>query len=150
MSTVSEGRWTNVGRRVVVDDGPRMLSPAPQGAGEGTAIEIYSPGADTPEQGGPATWAGRVPDADPEAMFRFFNRVDAADAERLGAVGYRLPSRSVGDIISYTGTDQILIVCPTGFGAIDQATVQSIINAPDPHLAAQLHAMMAPPAPPRE
>lgn len=123
------------------------MTTTPAAAGAGTAVEIYSPGADTPGRCRPATWSGRVPDADPEAIFRFFNRVGAADAERLRAIGYRLPSLSVGGIISYTGTDRILIVCPTGFGDIDEATVQSIINAPDPHLSAQLHAMIACSAP---
>ena len=79
------------------------MTTAPTAAGEGTAVEIYSPGADTSGRLGPVIWSGRVPNGDPEAIFRFFNRVDAADAERLRAIGYRLPSLSVGDIISYTG-----------------------------------------------
>ena len=119
------------------------MTTTPTATGGGTAVEIYSPGADTSGRPEPAIWSGRVPNGDPEAIFRFFNRVDAADAERLRAIGYQLPSLSVGDIISYTGTNRILIVCPTGFGDIDEAAVQSIINAPDPHLAARLHAMTA-------
>jgi len=35
----------------------------------------------------------------PEDAFRFFNRVTEADADRLEAIGYRLPSMSVGDLL---------------------------------------------------
>lgn len=52
-------------------------------------------------------WSGDVPlQPSPglnEELFRFFNRVDEADADRLDAIGYRLPSLSVGDTVSYDG-----------------------------------------------
>ena len=36
-----------------------------------------------------------------EALFRFFNRVDERDNDRLEAIGYRLPSLSVGDLLHW-------------------------------------------------
>lgn len=36
-----------------------------------------------------------------DRIFRFFNRVDEGDHERMKAVGYMLPSLSVGDLISF-------------------------------------------------
>lgn len=55
-------------------------------------------------------WTGSVPadeNADPdvvnEQIFRMFNRVDEADNERLEKWGYRLPSLSVGDVITWNG-----------------------------------------------
>lgn len=35
------------------------------------------------------------------AIFRFFNRVDEADSDRLAEIGFNLPSLSVGDLISW-------------------------------------------------
>jgi hypothetical protein len=35
------------------------------------------------------------------ALFRFFNRVDEEDGDRLEAIGYRLPSLSVGDLLHW-------------------------------------------------
>jgi hypothetical protein len=48
------------------------------------------------------TWQGTIggeDEPDLELIFRAFNRVDEGDAERLEAIGYRLPSLSVGDIV---------------------------------------------------
>lgn len=42
-------------------------------------------------------------DATNEALFRFFNRVDEGDNERLERIGYRLPSLSVGDLLHWGG-----------------------------------------------
>jgi hypothetical protein len=36
-----------------------------------------------------------------DALFRCFNRVDPIDEQRLDAIGYRLPSLSVGDLIHW-------------------------------------------------
>lgn len=53
-------------------------------------------------------WMGSVPpesviDVDPEAqlerIFRFFNRVEQADCDRLDALGYDLPSLTSGDFV---------------------------------------------------
>ncbi len=110
-----------------------------------TAIEIYCPGADTPERTG-CLWSGSVPDPDPEAIFRYFNRNSHDDAARLREIGYRLPSLSFGDIISFSGTDRTLILCPLGWAPIDEPTVKSIINSPDPSIAAKLVAMQAVPS----
>jgi hypothetical protein len=54
------------------------------------------------------TWHGDVPvgfsghiGQTNEALFRFFNRVDEADNDKLAAVGYFLPSLSVGDLLHW-------------------------------------------------
>jgi hypothetical protein len=63
------------------------------------------------QPGRPHTWVGSIPlelptqfdgsgdalDERFEEVFRFFNRVDEADCDRLDALGYHLPSLSVGD-----------------------------------------------------
>jgi hypothetical protein len=36
-----------------------------------------------------------------EALFRYFNRVDDEDSERLHQIGFELPSLSVGDLIHW-------------------------------------------------
>jgi hypothetical protein len=53
-------------------------------------------------------WAGEVPD--PPAgqdvlsyIWRFFNRVDDGDHERLMALDYTLPSLSVNDVVEVDG-----------------------------------------------
>lgn len=48
-----------------------------------------------------------------EALFRLFNRVDPEDGARLEDWGYRLPSLSVGDRLTYGG--RTFIVMPVGF-----------------------------------
>jgi hypothetical protein len=50
------------------------------------------------------TWSGELelpaaPDAALERVYRLLNRVSGGDAQRLEAIGYRLPSLSVGDIV---------------------------------------------------
>ena len=40
-------------------------------------------------------------DAVNSALFRFFNRVDEADTDRLHDIGYELPSLSVGDLLTW-------------------------------------------------
>jgi hypothetical protein len=56
------------------------------------------------------SWTGDVPGLDPatencmainERLFRFFNRVDQVDCDRLEDLGYTLPSMSVGDVVAY-------------------------------------------------
>lgn len=51
--------------------------------------------------------AGHPVDLDPasvnEALFRYFNRVDEADNDRLEDIGYTLPSLSVGDLVHWGG-----------------------------------------------
>lgn len=52
------------------------------------------------------TWEGYVPDTEAgnlEQIFRFFNRVDFGDGERLEEIGYTLPSLSVGDVVEWHG-----------------------------------------------
>lgn len=39
-----------------------------------------------------------------ERLFRLFNRVDEGDGPRLEALGYRMPSMSVGDLVAYWET----------------------------------------------
>lgn len=38
-----------------------------------------------------------------EALFRYFNRVDEGDNDRLHDIGYDLPSLSVGDLLHWGG-----------------------------------------------
>jgi hypothetical protein len=45
-------------------------------------------------------WSGDLPALSPEEAFRFFNRVTESDSDRLEALGYRLPSMSVGDLLT--------------------------------------------------
>lgn len=58
------------------------------------------------------TWSGDIPDECVEAigpdqvnefLFRFFNRVEQADADQLDLLGYELPSLSMGDFIAWGG-----------------------------------------------
>lgn len=50
------------------------------------------------------TWTGDVPAPfSNETLFRLFNRVTEADATRLEAWGYTLPSLSVGDTVTWGG-----------------------------------------------
>jgi hypothetical protein len=53
------------------------------------------------------SWSGEIPDPTGEAahwpleyIFRWFNRVDKDDEKRMRAVGYDLPSLSVGDVVT--------------------------------------------------
>lgn len=50
------------------------------------------------------TWEGYIPESQAgnlEDIFRFFNRVEPGDAERLEEIGYDLPSLSIGDTVSW-------------------------------------------------
>jgi hypothetical protein len=57
------------------------------------------------------TWEGDMPELQPlgseqetnEHLFRYFNRVDELDGRRLERIGYRLPSLSVGDRVTWKG-----------------------------------------------
>lgn len=52
----------------------------------------------------PETWEGYIPEVgNLEEIFRFFNRVEPGDDERLDEIGYRLPSLSVGDVVEWNG-----------------------------------------------
>jgi hypothetical protein len=52
-------------------------------------------------------WEGEIPDQRPENstetylefIFRYFNRVDPGDDERLERIGYKLPSLTAGDTV---------------------------------------------------
>lgn len=66
------------------------------------------------------TWTGDAPisrfqptDDKLDEIFRFFNRVDEGDHERMAACGYELPSLSVGDKILLA--DQWYEVASLGF-----------------------------------
>jgi hypothetical protein len=39
-----------------------------------------------------------------EFLFRYFNRVDEEDGDRLAEIGFELPSLSVGDLIHWAST----------------------------------------------
>jgi hypothetical protein len=83
-----------------------------------TTITIHSKQA---EQANEATWTGEVELQAPadkttgrlSEIFRLFNRVEEADCERLAALGYELPSLSVGDLIELDG--HTWRVAPVGF-----------------------------------
>jgi hypothetical protein len=89
-------------------------------------ISIYSKMADSPywriERAADGlstdpTWSGEVPELrDAEDIFRFFNRVDDADCERLEASGYTLPSLSVGDVVTMPD-GRLMAVASAGFAA---------------------------------
>lgn len=64
------------------------------------------------------TWEGDVARMSLEEIFRFFNRVEFADGERLEEIGYDLPSLSVGDIVTIDGDEQWR-VAPVGFERVD-------------------------------
>lgn len=50
------------------------------------------------------TWEGDLDqDMNLEEIFRFFNRVEYGDGERLDEIGYDLPSLSVGDYVTKNG-----------------------------------------------
>lgn len=52
------------------------------------------------------TWTGEVPDheiATDDMIFRYFNRVDEADCDRLDQIGFDQPSMSKGDIFEVNG-----------------------------------------------
>ena len=69
-------------------------------------------------------WEGTIPDPqDPtvgaalEHVFRFFNRVEDGDHDRMLEVGYDLPSLSVGDHVELFGSGR-WEVAPTGWALV--------------------------------
>ena len=61
-----------------------------------TTGKDFKPGAEE--------WSGYIPEVENlEEIFRFFNRVEYGDGERLEEIGYDLPSLSVGDIVTWNG-----------------------------------------------
>lgn len=108
-------------------------------------ITIYCPMADHPEYRmgqletpgmvGPE-WTGDIHGVRGEStmpllerVFRLFNRVTDEDAERLHQLGYKLPSLSVGDIVTMKGANYL--VMSVGFQKIDADTVQRIKDNPN-------------------
>jgi hypothetical protein len=59
-----------------------------------------------------------------ERIFRLFNRVSDEDAERLQRMDYKLPSLSVGDIVTMEGTHYL--VCGMGFKPVPEEIVRKI------------------------
>lgn len=72
---------------------------------------------------GNESWSGNIdldePAKDSEALlediFRFFNRVFAADNERLERIGYRLPSLSVDDVVELPDREERWICRSVGW-----------------------------------
>lgn len=76
-------------------------------------------------------WVGDVPELDEwqhelgedetdainSYLFRYFNRVDIGDGNRLERIGYRLPSMSVGDLLHWGS--KTYRVAGSGFECID-------------------------------
>lgn len=56
-----------------------------------------------------------------ERIFRLFNRVSLEDNDRLEAMGYTLPSLSVGDVIIHSG--EAWTVAPLGFAPTRDAVL---------------------------
>jgi hypothetical protein len=57
------------------------------------------------------SWSGEIPAPELDAaelplewVFRYFNRVDDGDHDRLLGIGYDLPSLSEGDVVTLAGT----------------------------------------------
>lgn len=72
------------------------------------------------------TWEGEAPVETPEDAFRFFNVVEPGDDERLRALGYRLPSLSVGDEVTLDGT--AYVVAPVGFLLADEVDLEGLTD----------------------
>lgn len=114
-----------------------------------TTITIYSHYAAEPGWAAATgvanpTWTGQVADADLNAIFRAFNRVDDDDSARLVALGYRLPSLSVGDVITLPGDPPAHhLVAPFGFHEISDADYARLRGAADPRAAAERLAFTA-------
>lgn len=62
------------------------------------------------------SWTGEA-DVTLDTVFRFFNRVDEADCDRLEALGYNMPSLSVDDLVVLDGVTYQ--VAATGFTKLD-------------------------------
>jgi hypothetical protein len=66
----------------------------------------------------PYLWMRDIPfDITLDNVFRFFNRVEYSDADRLDAIGYNLPSLSVDDLVTI-GSDTYK-VASCGFEKVD-------------------------------
>jgi hypothetical protein len=61
------------------------------------------------------TWEGTVATDDLEEIFRFFNRVEEGDGERLAEIGFDLPSMSSGDVVTFLDTGEQWICKPMGW-----------------------------------
>lgn len=62
-------------------------------------------------------WNGDLPPLTLNNIFRVFNRVTDADCENLNKIGYRLPSMSVGDLVTLDA--ETFQVTSTGFEKVD-------------------------------
>lgn len=74
-------------------------------------------------------WSGDVDVANPDDAWRFFNRIDRADSQRLAGVGYTLPSLSVGDLLTIDGTTYLCR--PLGFSEADDVLVRQLKSEPE-------------------
>lgn len=93
----------------IISNLARNLNATPEARIEGIAYET-----DTWE-GEVALEKERIEDR-LEEVFRLFNRVHDADADRLEEWGYKLPSLSVGDIVRLEG--RTFRVAPAGYEEI--------------------------------
>jgi hypothetical protein len=83
-----------------------------------------------------------------EETFRRFNRVSQEDVDYLDAIGYELPSLSVGDMVTVrTAREGLLtyIVCPAGYALLKRDEWNLINNSGAPFSVAQHFARQATP-----
>lgn len=97
-----------------------------------TQITIYSKMADSPDYRiatGTTSpiWEGEVEVRDLEDVFRYFNRVEEADADRLDEIDYRLPSLSSGDVVTVGGIHNL--VASMGFKEISPEELEALKQA---------------------
>lgn len=98
----------------------------------GTEVSIYSAMAAQAIAHGhhalgypdPPQWSGTVDVTDLEDVFRVFDALEDDDAERLGVIGYYLPSLSVGDLVTFGG--KTYQRDPDGWSEVDEQTIASI------------------------
>lgn len=89
-------------------------------------ITVYSHFADFGDES--PVWSGEVEipmgadrDAFLDNVYRFFNRVDDADNERLDDIGYNLPSLSSGDTVMFDG--KVFYCAPVGWQQVGKPKI---------------------------
>jgi hypothetical protein len=90
--------------------------------------QMDTPGMVGPEWSGDVNLNGQTSDSVLEHIFRLFNRVSDEDASRLAKWDYKLPSLSVGDIVTMEGNHYL--VCGMGFKKVGSETVRKIKDNP--------------------
>jgi hypothetical protein len=107
-------------------------------------VRVYSAMADHPEwrmerNGQEPYWEGNIPvigedhfltnDQLCDKLFRYFNRVDPEDSDRLYAIGYDLPSMSSGDMLAFQVDKVWYAFSCTPYGWQDIHPEEMLLNA---------------------